>query len=765
MVLATLSTYYDMDRLAGETQWTDSGSMTTENSTTNNFDSNLVGAWASPGGGGIGPITGPMSSTVVNHNTDSVVSSGPLNDQGGYDLTTIVTSSYDHQNISSYSGTGSYDTIDHEVPISGVISYSRDDTVINTQNLTTTTAPDGTKTVVGNGRSENTHNSTRSANGGGSVSEHTTWQTGPVNDPNQAPWSGSTTHDYWNVRTVIQSYDRAANYSTVDTYGVIGNFYVVVKHDDNSYFFDNNDSTVDVMTRNKTSSLYTRPNGNTTETSESETDSTQHSVSEIHTTNTKTDNKTTDHADSGNNSSERSGERTEANKQTTDTESYILRSITNSSQGSDTYYEEDNDYHSVDEVNGTHTVGSEPADDEGSTTHSGSLRGAYRYRNSPSDALVVYPVVPSQADPTYEVTVEDGDYNAPPVPQPHQTLKLSTPPLTNAGPSASAPSQADNAATDQAISELTQNDEEGGTPYASTAESPVELLADHTGPIGDVGGIGDLGERFPETKAPDAMDPMHARPPILIDCNTGLPVGTYAAGRYAGIVEASRERAADRLAAAIAETDGTIEGMVLRAAQAVRDGDMQLNWDLQAEAVRLINVRDGEDASDWMAGLGISNRVSEALSSGKNAGRNAIRDMAHGGELGRDLAPHAMAGMIGVKSAITAPNSVVGNAAHSAANGAKLNQHLFNSQKYGSAGFKELQNGRIRYFGELTPAGKPGTIVGRRKVYEWDPSTGNTRTWMDNLDAQGRSRIIRPETGGPKVHFQYDENGNFIGTF
>ncbi len=467
---------YDMDRPAGETQWTDSGSMTTENSTTNNFDSNLAGAWASPGGGGIGPITGPMSSTVVNHNTDSVVSSGPLNDQGGYDLTTIVTSSYDHQNISSYSGSGNYDTIDHDVPISGLMQISRNDTVINTQNLTTTTAPDGTKTVVGNGRSENTHNSTRSANGGGSVSEHTTWQTGPVNDPNQAPWSGSTTHDYWNVRTVIQSYDRAANYSTVDTYGVIGNYYVLLQHDDNSYFFDNNDSTVDVMTRNKTSSLFTRPNGNATEESKSEADSSTHKVSVIHNTSTKTDNKTEDTADPSNNSAERSGERTESNKQTTDNESSSRYSTTNSSQGSDTYYEQVDDYHSVDEVNGEHTVGDEPADDEGSTTHSGSLGGASTYRNSPNDPFTVYPVVDPQADPTYEETVEDDDDNPPSVPQPHQALESSTPPLTNAGPSASAPIENPHAATDQALLQLTGDDAEHSSPNASTTDKPDVII-------------------------------------------------------------------------------------------------------------------------------------------------------------------------------------------------------------------------------------------------------------------------------------------------
>jgi hypothetical protein len=104
-------------------------------------------------------------------------------------------------------------------------------------------------------------------------------------------------------------------------------------------------------------------------------------------------------------------------------------------------------------------------------------------------------------------------------------------------------------------------------------------------------------------------------------------------------------------------------------------------------------------------------------------------------------------------------------AGHNAANGARLNQHLRQLEEYGAKGFKELENGRIRYYGDLTPASKPGAIAGRRVVREWDPSSGNTRTWMENLDRQGRVRIVRPETGGPKIHYQFDEQGNFTGTF
>ena len=112
-----------------------------------------------------------------------------------------------------------------------------------------------------------------------------------------------------------------------------------------------------------------------------------------------------------------------------------------------------------------------------------------------------------------------------------------------------------------------------------------------------------------------------------------------------------------------------------------------------------------------------------------------------------------------------APKGAPLGAGHNAANAAKLTEHLRQAEKYGAAGFKELENGRFRYFGNVTPARTPGTMQGTRLVREWDPATGNSRTWLETLDQQGRVRIVRPETGGPKIHYQFDENGNFIGTF
>ncbi len=104
----------------------------------------------------------------------------------------------------------------------------------------------------------------------------------------------------------------------------------------------------------------------------------------------------------------------------------------------------------------------------------------------------------------------------------------------------------------------------------------------------------------------------------------------------------------------------------------------------------------------------------------------------------------------------------VNSSAHLATEGANLSRHLGQLEKYGQAGFKELQNGRFRYYGNVTPASTPGEMIGRRVVREWNPANGGTRTWMETLDGAGSIRIVRPEAGGSKVHFMFDKSGNFI---
>ncbi|MBH5403073.1 hypothetical protein HZZ13_35545, partial [Bradyrhizobium sp. CNPSo 4010] len=101
----------------------------------------------------------------------------------------------------------------------------------------------------------------------------------------------------------------------------------------------------------------------------------------------------------------------------------------------------------------------------------------------------------------------------------------------------------------------------------------------------------------------------------------------------------------------------------------------------------------------------------------------------------------------------------------SAAQGARLAEHLRQAQSYGKGGYKELQNGRVRYYGEMQAARTSGPMAGRRLVREWDPVSGNTRTWNETLDTSGQVRIVRPETGGQKVHYQFDQTGKYVGSW
>ncbi|MBC9731521.1 hypothetical protein H8R17_45120, partial [Streptomyces sp. TRM68367] len=106
--------------------------------------------------------------------------------------------------------------------------------------------------------------------------------------------------------------------------------------------------------------------------------------------------------------------------------------------------------------------------------------------------------------------------------------------------------------------------------------------------------------------------------------------------------------------------------------------------------------------------------------------------------------------------------------ASDAMNAAQLKRFYSQAEKYGQGGIKELGNGRIRFYGNVTPARNPGEMIGRRLVREWDPGTDSTRIWHETLDTSGNVRIVRPDvsvTGGRKVHYMFDPEGNFTGTF
>ena len=132
-------------------------------------------------------------------------------------------------------------------------------------------------------------------------------------------------------------------------------------------------------------------------------------------------------------------------------------------------------------------------------------------------------------------------------------------------------------------------------------------------------------------------------------------------------------------------------------------------------------------------------------------------------------------GYVGIPTAFVDPLGLAGcphnndrnSNAESAANGAKLREHLRQQEKYGQGGMKELPDGRIRYYGELREARTPGQMAGMRPVREWNPETGQKRTWMETIDHNGNVRQVRPQesiTNGQKIHYRFDKDGNYIGT-
>ncbi|MGR6320737.1 hypothetical protein Q2K19_22110 [Micromonospora soli] len=93
-------------------------------------------------------------------------------------------------------------------------------------------------------------------------------------------------------------------------------------------------------------------------------------------------------------------------------------------------------------------------------------------------------------------------------------------------------------------------------------------------------------------------------------------------------------------------------------------------------------------------------------------------------------------------------------------------EFLDQAAKYGIA--RELPDGRFRFYGETTPARTSGEIAGRRLVREWNPKTGSRRIWHESLDHDGKVRIVRPDvdaTGGSKVHYMFDADGKYTGSW
>jgi len=102
--------------------------------------------------------------------------------------------------------------------------------------------------------------------------------------------------------------------------------------------------------------------------------------------------------------------------------------------------------------------------------------------------------------------------------------------------------------------------------------------------------------------------------------------------------------------------------------------------------------------------------------------------------------------------------------AHNAVNYSRLREYYRLAQRDGKGGITQLENGRYRFYDEITPARTPGEMQGGRLVREWDPTTGCTRQWYETLDHQGRIRSVAPKPPtGPQNHRIFDGDGNYQG--
>jgi len=91
-----------------------------------------------------------------------------------------------------------------------------------------------------------------------------------------------------------------------------------------------------------------------------------------------------------------------------------------------------------------------------------------------------------------------------------------------------------------------------------------------------------------------------------------------------------------------------------------------------------------------------------------------------------------------------------------------LSKHLGQIEKYGQDGVKELQNGRFRYYGNIIPASNAGEMQGARLVREWNPTSGNTRTWYETIDHSGTIRQFHPKYDNLN-HYTFDIHGKYKG--
>lgn len=129
-------------------------------------------------------------------------------------------------------------------------------------------------------------------------------------------------------------------------------------------------------------------------------------------------------------------------------------------------------------------------------------------------------------------------------------------------------------------------------------------------------------------------------------------------------------------------------------------------------------------------------------------GLSVVPDGKIGGKGGKALAEASKGGAASAKQAVD------------------LSKHLGYAEKHGKSWVKELEDGRIRYYGEVQPASEAGEMAGRRYVHEYDAATGRSRGWHETVDQAGNVRQVRPElNNGSKTHYQFDRNGNYTGSW
>ena len=105
--------------------------------------------------------------------------------------------------------------------------------------------------------------------------------------------------------------------------------------------------------------------------------------------------------------------------------------------------------------------------------------------------------------------------------------------------------------------------------------------------------------------------------------------------------------------------------------------------------------------------------------------------------------------------------------AHNAANFERYQRDLQYTEEYATRDRIELQDGRIRYYGEADPPRTPGRTVGTAYVHEYDPSADITRGWMESYNANGDVIQVHPKHVNSETvdlpHYMFDDGGEYVG--